>query len=55
MSVLSIIDSWGRMPHYLSSNSFSGVDIPLRHYFKKEIEDLTIKVMDHNKGGDDGI
>jgi len=53
--VLSVVDSWGRMLHYWSSNSFSGVDIPLRHYFRKEIEDLTIGVMDHNKGGDDGV
>ncbi len=31
------------MPHCWSSNSFFRVDIPLCHYFKKEIEDLTIE------------
>ncbi len=53
--MLSIVDTWERMTHCWSSNSFSGIDIPLCHYFRKEIEDLTIRVMDHNKGGDDGV
>jgi len=43
------------MPHYWFSNSFFKVDIPLCHYFKNEIKDLTIGVMDHNKGSDDGV
>jgi len=34
---------------------FFRVDIPLCHYFKKEIKDLTIGIMDHNKGSDDGV
>jgi hypothetical protein len=43
------------MPHYWSSNSFLKIDIPLCHYFKKEIKDLTRGIMDHNKGSDDGV
>ncbi len=43
------------MPYYWCSNSYLKIDILLRHYFKKEIEDLTIGVMDNNKGSDDGI
>jgi hypothetical protein len=53
--VLNIVDTWERMPHCWSSNFFFGIDIPLCHYFRKEIKDLIIRVMDHNKGGDDGV
>jgi hypothetical protein len=40
------------MPNFWSSNSFYGIDILMCHYFKKEIKDLTIGVMDQNKGND---
>jgi hypothetical protein len=41
------------MPYCWFSNSIFKIDIPLCNYFK-EIKDLTIGIMDHNKGSDDG-
>jgi hypothetical protein len=43
------------MPQCYSSNFFSKVDITLRHGLWKQIEDLVVEVIDHNKGSDDGV
>jgi hypothetical protein len=53
--VLSIdnINNWGKMPHYWSSNFF--LESSYLMDFMKEIEDLVVRVMDHNKGHDDNI
>ncbi len=49
------INNWGRMPRCRSSNFFLESTICYIMDFMKEIEDLVVKVMDHNKGIDDSI